>query len=217
MLLVACAACSKPVTDKPGTCLPLPPATRSALAADPDGDALYWHETVTIRSFDAERATFQRLVRFDLRTRRSERLLDYVAPMMLFMRGKLVMLRPGNRWRIVMLEDDGAVQALTPDYLGVIDVEPLDEHTLVFLATGDGAKAVYTLDLDNPRPEYLADAGVLLSTSGSPFMPRPGSRWTRTRSTTTVSRSSSAPIRSSSTARATRNGPPRRPRTRVSR
>ncbi len=79
---------------------------------------------------------------------------------------KLVVLRTiGATW-LALVDRGHHVQNLLPGYLAAIDVEPIDDHTLAVLASGDGPRAVYTIDLAEPRPHHLIDADVLLSSSG---------------------------------------------------
>lgn len=165
LALALTAACKKPPpADAPGTCLPLPPAVRNQLVVDPDGEVLYWLEEVRVVDFYAELQAYDRLMRFDFRTRRAEVVLDHAAAPIQFIAGKPLLLESGDHYRLVLIERDGQVQELTPDYFDVLDFEIINDHTIAVLAEGDGLRAVYSLDLNQPRPEHLLDADVLLST-----------------------------------------------------
>jgi hypothetical protein len=159
--------CSKR-TDVPGQCLPLPGATRSRLTADPAGDALYWFEPVRALDFDAALRTYDQLVRFDLRTRELTRLVDHVRSPIVFTRDGIVVRRDiGDDLSLALLDHSGQVRSLLPDFMAPDDAEPIDDHTIAVLARGDAPRAVYVLDLDHPKPKFLIEADVLLSTSGT--------------------------------------------------
>lgn len=155
-----------PVADKPGECLSLPGAVRHTLVADPRARALYWMEPVRGLDFDADQRSYLNLVRYDLRARHREVILDHVLPPLHVVNDNLLVRRStGMATWLARIAPDGTVQALTPDELDVIDVEVIDPNTLAVLADGDGARAVYTIELDRPRPHHLIDADILLSTA----------------------------------------------------
>lgn len=167
----ACSSRTKP-GEPPDACLALPATVRASLVADPEGSALYWLEQPQLYDFNAALASYWRLVRFDLKTRRTEVLLEPANGPLAFFQGHLIATHGTDRFHVVRFDADARVQELTPTYLDVIDIEILDTHTFVFLADGDGERAVYALDLAEPRPRYLFDADVLLSTSGSTIYAR---------------------------------------------
>lgn len=139
---------------------------RSTLRSDPAGNALYWFERIRSYDYDGELTGYQRLVRYDLRSKRAERMFDDArGPLALTRDGMLVGRDARNDW-VALVADDGAIQDLTYGDLDVIDFELVDDHTIALLAEGEGEPAVYVLDLDRPRPQHLIDADILLSTSG---------------------------------------------------
>jgi hypothetical protein len=158
------AGCKKPPADAPGKCMALPPAERSQLVVGPDGESLYWLEEVRVVDFEAESQSYYRLMRFDFRTRRVDVVMDHAAAPVQFIAGEPLLLESGDDYRLVLIRPDGQVQELTPSYLDVFDFEIINDHAIAFLAEGDGKRAIYTLDLNEPRPAYLLDADVLLST-----------------------------------------------------
>lgn len=167
-MLVALGACAKSKVDMPGQCLPVPSTMRFGLTASPSGDALYWFEPVTLRDFDAERRGYTNLVRFDLHTRQLATVADHAVKPALFTRDGIVVQRDiGEMRSLVLVEHDGALQSLLPDHLRPLDVEPVDDHTVAVLASGEARRAVYTLDLDQPRPKYIIDADILISVGGT--------------------------------------------------
>jgi hypothetical protein len=66
---------------------------------------------------------------------------------------------------VALIDANGAVQDIVEGHFEVTDYELIDDHTLALLVAGDGERAVYTVDLDRPRPQHLIDADILLSTS----------------------------------------------------
>jgi hypothetical protein len=165
VVALAIVGCAKPDRPAPEPCLPLPAEVRTALVAAPDGSALYWVENVREYDFDSEQGTNTRLVRFDLRTRQAKALTDHASVPLRPFDGGVLARRPGGNHRAIFVDNDGRVQELTPSYLDVLDIEVVDRRTLALLADGDGARAVYTLDIEQPRPEHLIDATALLSAS----------------------------------------------------
>ncbi|HSD90107.1 MAG TPA: hypothetical protein VLB44_21395, partial [Kofleriaceae bacterium] len=165
LLLIACNSKPKaPVFDPPGTCLAVPAAVRYHLYGDPNGGGLFYLEAV--HQFDYLNAwrSFTNFVRYDLRDRRAEVLVDHAMSPVVFVRGEPVMRRQfGEKHEVVRVSRDKQVQAVTPDYLDVWDLISVDDHTVAMLADGDGNRAVYVLDFDHPRPRYVADAETLLS------------------------------------------------------
>ncbi len=166
ILIVCLVACKKPVSREVGRCLALPAAERNALIASPDGTALYWLENVYSADYDADLYSYARLMRYDLRSQRTDTVLDHAGGPVQFINGLvLATRRVDDNFRVVIVGSDGHVQELTPVSLDVSDVEVLDARTIAFLADGIGARAVYTLDLGELRPYHLIDADRLLSTS----------------------------------------------------
>jgi hypothetical protein len=160
-------ACAKSHSEAPGDCLALPGAVRTNLAADPDGGGLYWFETVRLYNYESQLKSYSNLVHYDLRTRQLDVIEDHVLPPLRFVQHQILVRREGAESSWLALRDrSGRIQSLVPDYLGVVDVEPIDANTIAVLADGDGPRAVYTIDLASPRPRYLIDADVLLSASG---------------------------------------------------
>lgn len=163
LLVGLLAACEKKAVDRPGDCLPLPAAARSDLVADPQGGGLYWLEPVQRANYDAQLATYWKLVRFDLHSRRLESLYDHVESPVYIFEDKMLMIRTDNQRRLVLQTRGGRGQELLPDYLSPVDAEWIDAHTIAVLADGDGPRAVYTVDLQRPRPHLLHDADAVLS------------------------------------------------------
>ncbi|MDB4957112.1 MAG: hypothetical protein JWO36_4681 [Myxococcales bacterium] len=161
LVLTAC----KPKPDSQADCLALPGANRSNLVSDPNGGGLYWFEPVYSYSYDAELRGYKKLVRYDLETKRVETVQDHVEAPIRFIGSNLLVRRVTDHTWLALVNRDGVIQSLTPDFLGVLDFELIDRHTIALLADGDGPRAVYTLDLDRPRPHHLIDATSLLSTS----------------------------------------------------
>lgn len=191
LVLAVCAlACGRPHKEPENGCLELSPARRDSLTVAPDGQSLYWLERTRNYDFDADLHATWQLVQHDLRTRRTERILDNVTAPIRFIGGQLLAVQKSASWRIVLRGSDGHTQELTPTYLDVLDVEILDAHTIVFLADGDGARAVYVLDVANQRPYHLVDADVLLSASAGRVFARLGDEVlvvdVKTRTTTKV-------------------------------
>ncbi|NVB83293.1 MAG: hypothetical protein HOV81_33285 [Kofleriaceae bacterium] len=172
LALVACRRGRKPDGDM---CLALPAAIRTQLTAGPDG-RLYWLERARDYDFDAELTGVNRLVRYDLRNRRAEVVFDDAGAPIRFIGGQLLALRHSHSgsWTLVLLAGDLHTQELTSSSLDVRDVEVLDAHTVVFLAEGVGARAVYVLGLDELKPYHLVDADILLSASGGHVFARKG-------------------------------------------
>jgi hypothetical protein len=161
--LVTLAACRNSGRDQPGTCLPSPGAGRSNLVADPFGGGLYWLEDVRSRDYDGELGHVSRLVRFDLRNHRREVIADGMVAPVVFVGKRLVARRNGGG--LVLIARDGSIQELAPGPWSIDDFEVIDDHTLAVQAQNDAHSAVYTLDLDEPRPKYVCDADTLLSVS----------------------------------------------------
>jgi hypothetical protein len=167
--LVACKA--PPPTahvDAPGDCLALPGAARSSLVADPLGGGLYWFEPVPTHDFNGDLHGYETLVRYDFASRGVQIIADHVLLPLHVLGDKIIVLRFVEKSNTLVMVDraHNTVQSLLPDYLAPVDVEPIDDHTLAVLANGDGPRAVYTIDLDRPRPHHLIDADVLISTWG---------------------------------------------------
>jgi len=164
-LVLGCllAACEKPAVDHPGDCLPLPGAMRTQLTADPRGGGLYWFEPVRRWDYEAQLSYYWKLVRYDLRTHHLETLYDHVEAPFYAFDDELLMIRADKDRRLVLASRGGKLQELLPDYLSPVDVERIDDDSLAVLADGDGARAVYTLDLARPRPHHLLDADTVLS------------------------------------------------------
>ncbi len=155
------------------SCLALPGTQRRSLRADPAGKGLYWLERVHVRDFEGELAMSDRLVRYDLGTRKLEVLLDDVVPPLHVLGERVVIpYADGTMFRLAMVERGGRVQSLLPAFLTVSDVEQIDDHTLAVLASGDGDPAIYTLDLDEPRPTLLVHAEELISVAGGKVFAR---------------------------------------------
>jgi hypothetical protein len=178
MRLAAClvvislaAACGHKTTsskyDEPSTCLAVPPALRYHLQASPDGVSLYWLEATRQYDYNNIFRSFDNLVRYDLRERRAEVLIDHVERPLVLRGGDVYTRRKrGEVHELVRVNRRKEVQILTPDYLDVLDVSEVDEKTLVFLADGDGNRAVYRFELDRPRYHYLGDATELYGVDG---------------------------------------------------
>src|SRR6188472_731170 len=64
--------------DEPSQCLAVPPALRYHLQASPDGVSVYWLEATRQYDYNNIFRSFDNLVRYDLRDRRAEVLLDHV-------------------------------------------------------------------------------------------------------------------------------------------
>ncbi|HVK89626.1 MAG TPA: hypothetical protein VM513_36135 [Kofleriaceae bacterium] len=163
LVLCLLAACERKAIDRPGDCLPLPGAARASLIADPRGGGLYWLEPVRRFDYDAKLTRYWNLVRFDLHSRRLESLYDHVEGPVYILGDKMVMVRTNEGRRLVLQSRGGHAQELLPDYLSPLDAEMIDGDSLAVLADGDGPRAVYTLDLDRPRPHVLHDADTVLS------------------------------------------------------
>jgi hypothetical protein len=129
------------------------------------GGGFYWIELVPVRSYDGDVERFTRLFRYDLATGRAEAVRDNIGSPLVAVGRDLLGLRLADKSEVVKVDRNGWVQGLTPDTLDVIDFEPADEHTIVFIADGVGPRAIFKLDLFNPRPTYVADADVLLDVS----------------------------------------------------
>jgi len=171
LLGLALAACKSPPppghVDAPGDCLPLPAAARTSLVADPLGGGLYWFEPVRTHDFNSDLHGYEILVRYDLASHRVDVVADHVVLPVTVLGDKVIVSRVVDKTTTLALVDrDRHVQSLLPDYLAPVDIEPIDDHTIAVLANGDGPRAVYTLDLDRPRPHHLIDADVLVSTWG---------------------------------------------------
>ena len=145
-------------------CLNLPAAVRSNLTAGPDGDSLYWLESTRNYDFDGDRDSWTRLIKYDVRAQRAEVVLENAAAPVQFLRRQLLARRAADNYRIALLARD-YVQELTPGHLDVLDIELVDMQTIAFLADGEGARAVYGLDMRELRPYHLVDANALLSGS----------------------------------------------------
>src|SRR5438477_691088 len=144
LVALACA-CGKAAPDAPGTCLPLPALERDTLVSD--GTALYWLEAIRTYNYQADLRGFSQLVRYDLASHERVVLADHAMAPILFLAGKPVVRRELTQFEntvLSMIEADGSVHALSPDNLDVIDAERIDDHTLGFLAEGDGPRAIYT-------------------------------------------------------------------------
>lgn len=161
LLLAACKA-KEPSVKREGGCLALPPAARHTLRADPRGQGLYWIETVIGRSYDGEDMTRERLVRYDLARDVLEVVREYVASPIQFTKRGVLVRNAGATAPLLDIED-GHVQAVTPPYFDVRDVEPITDTQVAVLANADGKSSVFVLDLARPRPVHLIDADVLLS------------------------------------------------------
>ena len=164
LVLAALCACAKGV-DGPGTCLALPATERDGLATD--GDALYWLEQVRTYNYDGELRGYNQLVRMDVDTRETTVLVDHAVAPIVFLQGKPVVRRslsPHENTALVMVEDGGRIDVLAPPTYDVLDIEPVDTHTLAFIANGNGKRAIYTLSTEHPRPKYLIDADDVLAT-----------------------------------------------------
>jgi hypothetical protein len=155
-------ACGSPRRDEPGTCLDLPGARRQNLVADPAGEGMYWLEDSTSRNIDGDIHRWSQVVHYDLRSHHREVVRANIGAPLVVLRGKLLALRLTTNPTVAIVARDGTTQDLTPANLKVVDFEPVDEHTIAFIADGDGPRAVYTLDIDLPRPRYVVDADTLL-------------------------------------------------------
>jgi hypothetical protein len=144
-------------------CLELPNAQRFGLQADPNGNGLYWFERVMARDYDGIDIGFDRLIRYDLTTRRPTVLVERaLAPLHFTKTGDpIVVVKYQNRTLATIR--DGRLQSLTPDWFDVSDAEPIDRTNLAVLAGADNKTSVFLLDLDRPRPVHLIDADVVLS------------------------------------------------------
>jgi hypothetical protein len=165
LVVLAVAACGRPTSDEPGTCLALPGARRRSLIADPAGKGLYWLEAERIRDWDGDIDVHWNLVHFDLRTRRSERVSTYNGSPLIANGEDVLGLRYNGNAAIARFRRDGTVEDLTPDYLDVLDFE-LVKGGLVFIAEGEGPRAAYSMTLEGSSPTYLVDADTLLATAG---------------------------------------------------
>ncbi|HUS29358.1 MAG TPA: hypothetical protein VMZ53_12655 [Kofleriaceae bacterium] len=182
-LLILLAACSsKPrrgaALDQPGSCLALPPGLRFHLEPDPRGDGLYWMEAVEYFDYLSGLRSFENLIRYDLRTRTTTVITDHVIKPLLFSDGDVYVRRSfGDKKEFVHIDKGKRVHTLTPDYLDVDDVLQLDETTFALLADGDGARAVYILATDRPRPRYLAEANALVGHDGTHVLLQKGAEY----------------------------------------
>lgn len=170
-LLIALAGCGNKKKssryDEPSTCLAVPPALRYHLQAAPDAISVYWLEAVRQYDYNNIFRSFDNLVRYDLRDRRAEVMLDHVERPLVIREGDVYTRRKRGEVReLVRVNRRKEVQVLTPDYLDVIDMSEADANTLVFLADGDGNRAVYRFSLDQPRYHYLGDATELYGVNG---------------------------------------------------
>lgn len=153
--------------DEPSTCLAVPPALRYHLQASPDNISVYWLEATRQYDYNNIFRSFDNLVRYDLRDRRAEVLVDHVERPLVVRDGDVYTRRKRGEVReLVRVNRRKEVQVLTPDYLDVLDVSEVDDKTLVFLADGDGNRAVYRYDFDRPRYHYLGDATELYGVDG---------------------------------------------------
>jgi hypothetical protein len=176
LALIACSSSAPaPHVDAPGECLALPGAARANLVADPQGGGLYWFEPVTTYDFNHTLKRTDNLVRYDLATHHLDTIVDHVSPPVIVLGDKVVVITTiAKTASLVLVDRDHTAQALLPEYLAPVDVEPVDDHTLAVLADGDGPRAVYTLDLARPRPHHLIDAEILLSTWAGRVLTRTG-------------------------------------------
>jgi len=166
-LVALIAACGGNHPDAPGTCLSLPAAERNGLVADPSGHGLYWFEQVRTYAYDASLRGYLQLVHFDLATRERKVLVDHALGPLVFLHGRPVVRRNLTSSQgsiLVTVADDGAIVSLSPDMMDVLDVEPLDDHTLAIVAEGDGPRAIYTVSAEAPHPVRVIDAYSVLST-----------------------------------------------------
>jgi hypothetical protein len=153
--------------DEPSTCLAVPPALRYHLQAAPDGVSVYWLEATRQYDYNNIFRSFDNLVRYDLRERHADVLLDHVErPLVIRDADVYTRRKRGEVRELVRVNRRKEVQVLTPDYLDVLDVSEVDDKTLVFLADGDGNRAVYRFELDRPRYHYLGDATELYGVDG---------------------------------------------------
>lgn len=80
LVLSLAAACGHKTSsskyDEPSTCLAVPPALRYHLQASPDGISVYWLEATRQYDYNNIFRSFDNLVRYDLRERRAEVLLE---------------------------------------------------------------------------------------------------------------------------------------------
>ena len=95
--MVACVlACRKPAHHaekmQPG-CLALPPAVRLGLTAAPDGSSLYWLEGAHTYDYDGELRGTTHLVRYDLRSREAQTVIEEAVGPIVFLGGQLVTVR----------------------------------------------------------------------------------------------------------------------------
>lgn len=179
LLLVLVVVACKPKQDARASdgCLDLPHAYRTALRADPRGGGLYWLERAMARDFDGNDRSFDRLVRYDLATKRATTLFEPVSTPIQFTKdGVLVVSKRGENAALVHIQADGFVQALLPSYFDVKDVEPIDGTRYAVAAGVDNKWRIFTLDLDAPRPVHLYDADVLLSAVRGTVFVRDGKR-----------------------------------------
>ncbi len=165
-LVATAAACADSKATKSDPCLPLPAAQRRSLTANPHGGSLYWLEAIRARDFDSELDIHWKLVRYDVRARRVHDVAVNVGSPLLSQGDDLLALRFDAKGAITRFGRDGTIQALTPSHFDVEDVERINDRDLAFLATGEGPRAVYTLDLNNPRPRHVVDADSLLTSAG---------------------------------------------------
>lgn len=153
--------------DEPNTCLAVQPALRYHLQASPDGVSVYWLEATRQYDYNNIFRSFDNLVRYDLRDRRADVLLDHVErPLVIRDDDVYTRRKRGEVRELVRVNRRKEVQVLTPDYLDVLDIAEADEKTLVFLADGDGNRAVYRYEIDRPRYHYLGDATELYGVDG---------------------------------------------------
>ena len=165
LALALLVACNHVDPIEPGQCLALPGSSRVDLIADPMGDGLFWLQPADTQDIEANVRRSWNLMRYDLAQRRLDLILDHVNAPLNFVRDKILTLRTVGTKTLVMIERDGRVHTLLPTYLEASDVEMIDDHTIAVLADGDGPRAIYTIDVDRPRPVHLIDADVLLSAS----------------------------------------------------
>lgn len=189
MGLMVVGACHRD-RDKRDECLPLPAAVRAELVADPNGQWLYWLERNRNYDYDADMNESWHLMGYNVRTRQTELVVDDASGPIMFIGGQLLVTQHTARVRLMLRTSDGHTQEVTPTWLDIEDVEPVDAHTIAFLATGDGPRAVYMLDVNEQRSYHLADADTLLSSAGGKVFTRVEDEVVivdaRTRETTTV-------------------------------
>jgi hypothetical protein len=177
-LVFASVGCRRParrVEEMKDGCLALPPAVRDSLSASPDGTSLYWLELLRNYDYDADLYGPWRLMRYDLQSRTTTQVVESATGQVRFIGGQPLILRMrGSDARLVLVGNDGHLQELAHPGLDVYQVELVDSHTIVFLAQGLGAQAVYTLDLSELRHYPLIDADALLGTSGATVFVRQG-------------------------------------------